>query len=207
MLPVIDEEEDDGDEIASITLQIHRLRAEKVRLQEAVSSKQALIEEEVAAAKSELQKLRSELLDLDLSASARGRFRPPQPAQKVPRFDPREPQLLFEIETSERQLAELRQRITDDDAQKSSEITKMMNRARRLKSKFDQLVEDNDALEDSFDDKRAQIEELKAKIRAKEVEGREAEAEAAKKEQKLAKLANRADGIVSRVYRGKSKYC
>jgi DNA repair exonuclease SbcCD ATPase subunit len=199
------EEEEEADEITTLVLEIHRLSAEKMRLQEAVSRERALEDRDVAKAKAELAKVRDELLELDLQQPVRAKTMPQTANRHM--IELQDGELLLEIESAERRLNELNRGISEDEAHHRSEISRLMRRARRAKAQLDALVSDNDRMEQSIERKREKIRQLKMEIHSRESEGREAIATATAKEKELRRLAIDAHAVVSRVYRPKSKYC
>jgi hypothetical protein len=198
-------EEEEGDELATIAIKTHNLRAEKVRRETELASRQEMAEKEIAEMKARIAAAREELLDLDMADLTAERVpeRRPRPA---PRFDPVAADLEFDIENNGRLVAELRDQLEQQEAQQKAEIKKLMRKITKAKNETETINAQADEKDEENQAKRERVDWLRMEIRAMRQEIVAAKQETGRKERKFQRLAADADAIVHKVYRTKSRH-
>jgi hypothetical protein len=198
-------EEEGADELASVAIQTHELRAERVRREAALGARGAAADREVAEMRARIAAAREQLLELELAGLAAGG--PPGRRARRPRgFDRAAADLELDIEGGGRRVAELRGELARQEAQQRAEIARLMRKVTRARGRCDALGAEADEREAQNRAARERADRLRAEARRMRQEAAAARREAARKERAFQRVARDADAIVHRVYRTKSRH-
>jgi chromosome segregation ATPase len=200
-------EEEESDELASIAIETHQLRAEKIRLEEVLEARREMADRDIAQAKAKVAAARTELFDLDLTQLTQRRM--PEKTfipRNRPRFDPMKSDLESDIAAAQEMLSQLKAQFKQQESDQQAEITRLMNKVKRTKANLDGINAEADRIDRELEEKIESIRWMQSQIRRMEEDTRAAVAETESKERKFRKVARDADAIVHRVYRTKSKH-
>jgi chromosome segregation ATPase len=206
-MSLIGEEEEESDELASIAIETHELRAEKIRLEEVLEARREFVNRDIAEAKAKVAAARAELFDLDLTQLTQRRI----PEKRfVPRnrsrFDPVKSDLEMDIAAAQEMLDQLKAQLEQQESYQQAEISRLMNKVKRKKADLDAINAEAERIDGELEAKIDSIRWTRSQIRSIEEDTRAVVAETASKERTFRKVARDADAIVHRVYRTKSKH-